>query len=186
MDSEDPDTRFFDVYVVPWEHFEWGLKSGASVAFVAVAAAFVCMLPIYKIARENNEAGQVLGALFVVAIFGGLVGYHGGNSRVGVVGDLIPAVLTLVAGFAAYLFGVPDKKPGPYMIPLLGSFIVTVFITWGMGASNSGANDDIKAYVERCFAIYTSALEADDGISALDTKLGDYCDYAFDISETQR
>ncbi len=174
---------FFDFVVVPWDHFHWGLKTASSAALIAFIASVLCLIPIYKYAKSQEEVGRAFGALLVLAVFGGLVGYHGGNSRIGVVGDVLPAVLALVAGFAAYLFGVSEKKPGPYTFSLLGSFIITVFVTWGIGASNNGANNELNAYIDRCFSIYTKAIETPGGVEALDAKLGDYCDYAFDIDD---
>jgi hypothetical protein len=129
--------EIFGEYLFEWGTFWWGIESFLSIGLVALVVAMLCLMAVIRRAYLYDEIPAVLGAIFVVALFGGLVGFHGGNSRVGVVGDLIPAVVTLVAGFAAYLFGLPDKRPGPYMFPLLGGFIVTLFISWSMYMRNS-------------------------------------------------
>ncbi len=141
--------------MLPCDHFVWALTSFLSVAIVGAAVALTALLSIISIVYERREIGSVLGALFVMALFGGLVGFQGGNSRIGVVGDVIPAVVTLVAGVAAYLFGVSERKPGPLLFPLLGAFVATLFMGYSMGSANrAGAQSEALAD-EQCFKALT-------------------------------
>ena len=156
MEEESPACfSLIGVEFLPCDHFEWALTSFLSMALVGAVVAVFALIPILKVARERNEIGAVLGALFVMALFGGLVGFQGGNSRVGVVGDVIPAVVTLVAGVAAYLFGVSERKPGPMLFPLLGAFIATLFMGYSMGSANRSAAADKELADEQCFNALT-------------------------------
>ncbi|WP_187430965.1 hypothetical protein ROLI_033560 [Roseobacter fucihabitans] len=156
---EDPTNacfRFFGVDFLPCDHFQWALTSFLSVALVGAVVALIAFLSIISTAYQRREIVSVLGALFVMALFGGLVGFHGGNSRVGVVGDVIPAVVTLVAGVAAYLFGVSERKPGPLMFPLLGAFVATLFMGYSMGSANRNGEQRAALADEQCFKALTN------------------------------
>lgn len=146
---------FLGVQFLPCDHFQWALTSFFSMTLVGAAVAVLAFLPVAKLAHRKRETGSVLGALFVMALFGGLVGYHGGNSRIGVVGDVIPAVITLVAGVAAYLFGVSERKPGPHLFPLLGAFIATLFLGYSMGSANRDGTQREALADEQCFKALT-------------------------------
>lgn len=150
---------FGDVFLV-WTSFEWGLRSFVSVALVSIAFS----LAIYVAARRSigteQTARSAIGMLFVIGIFGGLVGFHGGNSRDAVVGELLPAVITLVAGVAAYLFGVSDKKPNAMLFPMVASFIFVVFVTYGMGSANRSSNAYNERWEEFCVSAYAADVFA--------------------------
>lgn len=164
-----------------WETFGWGLQSFASIGVVALLVALVCFLIVVRSLPTDRAASSVFGALLVVALFGGLVGFHGGNSRVGVVGDLIPAVVTLLAGLAAYVFGLPDKKPGPFLFPMLGSFIVTLFLSWSIGAANHSGNETYAEWEAQCLSVlgHPEVLASDTAYRNALIEFGEYCDGAF-------
>lgn len=173
---------FFDDLIFAWPTFMWGIETFLSVFLISSIVATFFMLPILTLTVRKQELGSVFGALLVIALFGALVGFHGGNSRVGVVGDLIPAVVTLVAGFAMYLFGLPDKNPGPYMFPLLGSFIVTLFICWSVGAANNAGNEQHAAWEKQCLSVFGNPdiLASATAYQNAKSEFGDYCDGAFE------
>lgn len=172
---------FFGDILLDWPMFGWGLRSFFSTALVALVVASLCLLPVKKTAQANGELWAVFGALFVMGIFGGLVGFHGGNSRVGVVGDLLPAVVTLVAGLAAYLFGVPDKKAGPLLFPLLASFVCTLFISYSIGSANRAGNEEYANWESQCLSVFGHAdvLSSDIAVANAKEIFGAYCEGAF-------
>lgn len=170
--------RMVFVDSLPCDHFEWALTSFLSIALVGAALSTLAFLPVMPVARKKGEIGSVLGALFVMALFGGLVGFHGGNSRIGVVGDVIPAVVTLVAGVAAYLFGVSERQPGPLMFPLLGAFVATMFMGYSMGSANrDGATHEALAD-EQCFKALTDPeiLKSDAAFARAQEVFGETCE----------
>lgn len=158
------DIAFTDFFVEP-AYFSWGLRSFLSAALVAFCLAAIGSFTLLLAPAQRKRilvAGSpiwiaslgILGVFFVMGLFGGVVGFHGGNSREGVVGDLMPAVVTLVAGFAAYLFGVSEKPASPLMFPLLGVFVASLFVTYSMGSANRGANQDQRYFDEQCLRIF--------------------------------
>ncbi len=173
--------EFFGDFLLKWETFDWGLRSFASIALVALGVALLCFIPVLRISVERRQVLAVIGALFVMGIFGGLVGFQGGNSRIGVVGDLMPAVVALVAGIAAYLFGVSERPPGPLLFPLLASFVSTLFIAYGMGSVNRGANDEYATWEGQCLSVFGNpdVLGSERAYRNAKEHFGDYCDGAF-------
>jgi hypothetical protein len=154
-DTVEQTPRIFGDLFFELATFQWGLQTFISIGLIAFFAAIISLLTVVRTTRQLGETSSVLGALFVVGLFGGLVGFHGGNSRVGVVGDLIPAVVTLVAGMAAYLFGLPKHKPGPYLFPLLGAFIATLFISWSIGSANNAGNEQWARHEAQCLQVFS-------------------------------
>jgi len=172
---------FFGDVLLDWPMFGWGLRSFGSVALVAIVIAALSFLTVGKQSFAQQQALAVFGALFVMGIFGGLVGFHGGNSRVGVVGDLMPAVVTLVAGIAAYLFGVAEKAPGPLLFPLLGSFVCTLFISYSIGSANRAGNEEYALWESQCLSVFGNAdiLASPTALAAAKEEFSEYCDGAF-------
>lgn len=156
-DSIGTTSTIFGNILLNADAFQWGASSLLSVMVVAAVVAAISIVPIWRIAKENEGIAAVLGALFVMALFGGMVGFHGGNSRVGVVGDVIPAVVTLVAGVAAYLFGVSERKAGPLLFPMLGCFVATLFFSYSMGSANRAGGEEAALFDEQCFEVFSNA-----------------------------
>ncbi|HZP20939.1 MAG TPA: hypothetical protein VFB16_12120 [Bauldia sp.] len=67
--------------------------------------------------------------LFTVAFVGIAVGYLGGLSRSSVVGDLVPAILTLIGGISVYLFGL-KRRESPLVSFSALAFLVAFFISY--------------------------------------------------------
>ncbi len=150
-----------DKPVISRHHFHWGFRSFLSIFLVSLLCSAVVLactafegwgVPVGEGKREKRLRSvlALFGSLVVMGLFGGLVGFHGGNSRVGVVGDLMPAVVALIAGLAAYLFGVADKRPGPNLFPMLAVFVSVLFITYGMGSGNRSGNQSKASQVAFC------------------------------------
>lgn len=173
--------KIFGDLLFHWTTFHWGIETFLSMALVASVVALVCFLTVVSTARKNGKFYSAFGALLVVALFGALVGFHGGNSRVGAVGDLIPAVVTLVAGFAAYMFGLPGKEPGPYLFPMLGSFIVTLFMSWSIGAANNAGNEQHAKLQNQCIKVFGNPeiLGSEIALKNAKAEFGEFCMEAF-------
>jgi len=82
-------------------------------AFVATVVAYiVAAVTDRKLVRNatRHQRWRLLGLFVGIAVIGTVAGTAGGTSRVGVVGDIIPAALALVGGASVYLFGVDASR----------------------------------------------------------------------------
>jgi hypothetical protein len=68
-----------------------------------------------------------------LGFLGGLTGQLGGSSREGVVGDVVPAILTLVGAYAAYILG-EKRSRSPYLLMNGFSFVLAFFIMYNMSS----------------------------------------------------
>ena len=83
---------------------------------------------------ENSYSwlGLFIPAL-VLSLIGGMSGQLGGGSRESVVGELVPAVFTLLGGYGAYLLGEKEVKR-PFLVPNGLSFVFAFFLLYNMAA----------------------------------------------------
>ena len=129
---------------------------------------------------EADERVTALAMIFAVALLGGMTGYAGGNSREGVVGDVIPAVLTFLSGAVLYFFGL-KRQAAPITPFLLSAFVVVLFIGYGMGAKKRQLFDDSRARTERqlqtCLDVFSNAdvLGSDKAVQNAALLFGDNC-----------
>jgi hypothetical protein len=126
-------------------HFE-----GAGVAFTfvlaVVAVAFLIGIVVavgYVFLRRTDRARKAKSAratflealpyVFLLALVGGLTGQLGGGSREGVVGELVPAVMTLFGGFIAYFLGSKRDPSGKISVNTL-AFLLGFFVMYNISA----------------------------------------------------
>jgi len=79
--------------------------------------------------------------VFSLALTGVIAGFSGGISRVGVVGNLVPAILGLLGGVVIYLFGVDQSKG------LIGSIATTALVSGFFLGYNYGAEKRVSLQV---------------------------------------
>ena len=87
--------------------------------------------------------------VFTMTTIGGLSGYLGGASRVGTVGDIVPAFIGLLGGVAAYLFGIKSENREIVALSVLG-FSVTLFMGFAYGADSRSSSEYNQSFVEAC------------------------------------
>ncbi|WP_422376410.1 hypothetical protein [Roseibium sp.] len=100
----------------------------------------------------GSRASRYLALLIItMAFLGTAVGMAGGWSRVGVVGDIIPAVLGLIGGITVYLFENKGGK-GVAAVPAALAFTITVFIGYQLGTENRNPTERAQVYRDMCFS----------------------------------
>ncbi|GEM_PF-4060753 len=130
-----------------------GIMLVASVVF-----SFMGVTP--KIQSKSFKQQMVL--MLTVSILGAVAGVEGGMSRVGVVGDIVPAALALAGGVSVYLFGVKSSQS------LITSLAVAVFalslgLAYSRGAAGRAVADRYETYATLCQnAVFDSELLKDD------------------------
>jgi len=148
------DRLFFDIDV-----YEIAVRGFLSNFVVAIAIALALFPVAKRLGAVDKKAFKtpVFLALLVMATFGALVGYSGGNSRDGVVGDLIPAVITFVAGGVTYLVGVRDSDTNPLTLPMVAAFVLGVFFCYILGAGNRVGFEATSRTRTICTETYSNA-----------------------------
>ncbi|WP_420333590.1 hypothetical protein [Roseibium sp.] len=114
--------------------------------------------------------------ILVMSYLGAAVGLTGGWSRVGVVGDVIPAVLGLIGGLVVYLF--ENKKfKGLVAIPAALAFTTSIFTGFVVGAEIRNPIDRATAYRDMCIKTLSdpSVLASEDAYCRFLNGPGDQC-----------
>ena len=89
-----------------------------------------------------------------LALTGVISGYAGGLSRVGVVGDLVPAILALLGGVVIHLFGV-DPSRGLIASFATAALVAGFFLGYAHGANKRDVLDSVsdrKTFCREVFA----------------------------------
>ncbi len=92
--------------------------------------------------------------LFGVAILGACAGFAGGMSRTSAVGDVIPAMFTLLGGVAVYLFGV-DMTKGVIATITASCLAVSLFLAYSISSQLRYSGDEYREIRARCMDVYT-------------------------------
>ena len=136
-------------------------------------------------AKNRKNKFRVLCVSMAVTILGGVAGFAGGLSRVGVVGEIIPAALTFLGGLVVYLFGLKSTdnssvNNGNVAVLVIG-FSMGLFLNYAGAAGYRDDSERKQRIVDICvklFAdpqLYSSKLMADNA-GAVFWKM---CDPAF-------
>jgi uncharacterized membrane protein (UPF0136 family) len=80
---------------------------------------------------------------FPCALIGFVVGYLTGNSRVAAIGAVVPAILTLIGGLGAYVFG-RDSQNRNAIGYIICIFVVSLLIGTENGANTRGTNVEAR------------------------------------------
>lgn len=124
------------------------------VATIIVSAGLVLALSYLLIAKADRTKVAVL--VLGVAIVGAVAGFAGGTSRVGVVGDIIPAALVLLGGgLALHLFGV-DLSKGLIASVCASAFALALGLGFAMGSGQRGPSERYATWTETCRNTFTS------------------------------
>ena len=124
-----------------------------------------------------------------VSILGAVAGVSGGTSRVGVVGDVIPAALALVGGVAVYLFGAEDRSRGEVAAVCAVAFATSLGIGYASGAQARMPREIEETYARYCREKFADAalLGSDKAYCRFISNMGENCAYyiALDLSSYQ-
>jgi hypothetical protein len=81
----------------------WALNVVTTALVASGVIAFIATLVARRLAVQPQPFGYVFLALAAFTLLGFVVGYLTGSSREAAVGTVVPAVLTLIGGAAAYI-----------------------------------------------------------------------------------
>jgi drug/metabolite transporter (DMT)-like permease len=123
--------------------------------------------------KELVEAGFVLVGIGFV---GGAVGELSGLSRTGVVGTVVPAILTAIAGFNVYIFG-QQKAESPVVNAAVFVFVASCLLSYNQAAAVRNGRDQ----ADFCMTQYaeTTRSSAKDALQNFETIFGNYCSGVF-------
>ena len=112
-----------------------------------------------------------------LALVGASAGIAGGMSRIGVVGDIVPAILGLLGAVAVYLFGI-DKSRGT--IASLGAVALSISFVTGYALASQYRNSNSSDYREIraiCAAAYSdpNLLADPTALAIFEKAFQDYC-----------
>lgn len=111
---------------------------------------------------QREERSKIFVLIAGLAVLGAVSGVAGGTSRVGVVGDVIPAALGLVGGVSAYLFGV-DRSKGLVASVCAAAFALSLGLGYAAGAGSRSEAEGKQARLDFCEKLLADAkIWADD------------------------
>lgn len=140
--------------------------------------AFIPVVGVILFARDTWRSTMPI--FCALALIGSAVGVVGGMSRVGVVGNVVPAVLGLFGMVALYLFGIERSKGVTASIgaaALSISLVASYDITAELRERESDGPREIRTI---CSKAYTNPdlLANPIALQNFERKFGRYCKYA--------
>jgi hypothetical protein len=128
--------------------------------FVVFAGVTVLLVTVSLIRKSNTSAilWEWVLPLFGMSVAGLVVGLLTGNSRVPVVAALVPALLSLFAGYNVYLF---SKNSSQKVTASLFTVVFSVFLVLGVssGAENRYLEEEADRVYEQELERYRVDLE---------------------------
>lgn len=132
---------------------------GALIALVFVSVFQLVLSRSAFTGRSGRSARfsrLLVSMLFLMSYLGLAVGILGGWSRIGVVGDVITAVLGFFGGLTVYLFD-RNKARTFAIIPSVLAFTVSVFVGYQLGAEVRNPIERSLAYRDMCMAAFSNS-----------------------------
>lgn len=122
---------------------------------IAAGSPILFLTLIVSLTDPNEDARKVVVLLLGICLVGAVAGLNGGLSRVGVVGDIVPAALALVGGVAVYVFGV-DQKRGLIASVCAAGLALSLGGGYAIGSQIRSQNDAISFGAEFCREIFAA------------------------------
>ena len=140
------------------EVYASALRAFANFLLVSIVISLLIWIIVLLTIRDSEERESVVLAAMIltVTLLGCMTGYAGGNSRTGVVGDIIPAVLAFFGALVVYLFGIKSKI-SPLTPFLVSAFVVSLFIGYGLGAKKRHLFELTEARREVCINVFSDS-----------------------------
>ena len=148
------------------------------IAISVGLSVFLVALVAYLFFPKRGEWKSLFVLIFGLATLGAIAGIAGGTSRVGVVGDVIPAALALVGGVAAYLFGI-DRSQGLVVSFCAAAFALALGFGYTTGAGNREVADNKAGNLEFCRSLFLQPKiwEDDRAFCRVATIFGEQCNW---------
>ncbi|OIQ43070.1 MAG: hypothetical protein BM560_02520 [Roseobacter sp. MedPE-SWde] len=154
------------------------LKFDLPIIALSVALAVLIVGVLAFFFSKPSERKSLFILIFGLATLGAVAGVAGGTSRVGVVGDVIPAALALAGGVAAYLFGV-DQTKGLVASFCAAAFALALGTGYATGAGNRAVADNKDENLEFCRSLYSQSnfWKDDRSFCRMATIFGEQCNW---------
>lgn len=123
---------------------------------VCAAIAFALMAFVAGAVLPKSRIRILLPMLLGFAVIGAVAGLVGGNSRQGVVGDIIPAAITFVGSLSLYLFG-KNVGQGMFAAFCAATFVFALGLGYSSGAQKRQAHDRFTQASGFCFETFADA-----------------------------
>lgn len=138
-----------------------------SIIASAVAAAILVIFSARVASPEDfSDEGtkkRLIVLVLAIAVLGAVAGVAGGKSRVGVVGDIVPAALALVGTVSVYLFGA-DQSKGVVASICAAAFALALGLGYANGSVSRTKTERFAENLSFCRSALTNAkLLSDDG-----------------------
>ncbi len=166
---------------------DWIANSGLvnlSIVFFASVALPTLMIRIFlwafwephDLSHNRERSRKTMLLVLSTAILGAVAGISGGMSRVGVVGDVIPAVLVLVGGVSVYLFGI-DRSKGIIASLTTTALSLSLVISYALGSNHRGHIEIFADLKQTCFKAMTDPklLSEEDAFCRFSNMMGRVC-----------
>lgn len=152
------------------------------IAIVIMVSTILAMITVFaslfKLREGTFSWSELLigiGNLVALSLVGAVAGYTGGLSRVGVVGEVIPAALSIIGGLAIYLFGVKKVESGILPIAVI-AFAGSLFIGFAESANKRAHAESFGLIEQKCFNLYLNIETlSSDSLQLIDKRYGEHC-----------
>lgn len=147
-----------------------GLAVGVTLLIVGLAAGAAL--------QGKKEAYALYPILFGLSLIGAVAGIAGGTSRVGVVGDVVPAALALIGTVSIYVFGAQKASDREPVVAFgAAAFALSLGLGYAVGAANRGQADAFLRSLTHCGAVFSNedVLKDSDAFWRAATVWGDMC-----------
>lgn len=154
------------------------LKFDLPLIALSVVLSVVSVGMVAFFLSEPEERKSLFILIFGLATLGAVAGIAGGTSRIGVVGDVIPAALALVGGVAAYIFGV-DRSQGLVASFCAAAFALALGVGYATGAGNRAVTDNKAGNIEFCRSLFAQPeiWKDDRAFCRVATIFGEQCNW---------
>ena len=120
--------------------------------FITVFTVAICSISLFG-ENENGHRKAIVISLVALAALGATAGILGGLSRVGVAGQIVAAVLSLIGGAGIVLLSLPDRKPDVRAAIATIALVVSLFLGFIGGAQLREPSDLMALWTEKCIEI---------------------------------
>lgn len=136
-----------------WHVYESAIRVTFNVGLFVVLTSLVVFLGHFasNYFRDIKNSLVFFAMVLCIVSLGAFTGYAGGNSRNGVVGDVLPAVLAFISGGALYYLGLEKLKNAVAPI-ILTCFVFSLIFGFALGAKKRSLNEAKLLQTERRFS----------------------------------
>lgn len=127
-------------------HIAWFVIVSGVTSFVSIV--------FWRLVPRGERLSFAIVTLGIVAL-GATVGLHGGLSRIGVVGQIMAAVLGLLGGLVLWIFSV-KREDGPVASVLVLALSLSIFLAYREGSRLRLSVDTYEFWRTNCTEIYLS------------------------------